>query len=212
MMNMHTLPLFLWEHAIQHTVYLQNWAYTKALKETTPFQIWTGGKPSVKHLREFRAPIWILRQGQNKGHKFEPKSLQKIFLGFDDGSKSVKYYNPETRKILTSRNYHFLTLSDKPLPQTNAIEIDITPDVLREGESSGTALKSDPSSNQQCEKRKSDETNPETYKRNQESITNYLMTLSRMMMMMSMRLLSHLPKSYMLCLLTNHMEATSQKP
>ena len=60
MMNACTLRLFLWERTIQHTVYLWNRAYTKALKETTPFQIWTGEKLSIKHLWEFRAPVGIL--------------------------------------------------------------------------------------------------------------------------------------------------------
>ena len=53
-------------------------------------------------------------------------------MGFDDGSKSVKYYNPKTRKILTSRNYCFLMLPEEPSPLVDAIEID-TPDIQHEG-------------------------------------------------------------------------------
>ena len=94
-------------------------------------------------MREFGAPVWILRQGQSRGHKLESKSLQKIFVGFDDGNKSVKYYNPEMHKILTSRCYRFLTLSDQPLPSVDGIEIELAPDVLREGESSRNAPQSD---------------------------------------------------------------------
>ena len=158
MMNAHTLPLFLWEHAIQHAVYLRNRAYTKAIKETTPYQLWTGDKPTVHHLREFGAPVWIFRQGQNRGHKFEPKSLQKIFMGFDDSSKSIKYYNPETRKILTSQNYRFLMLPAEPSPLVDAIEIDIAPDIQRKGETNRNAPKSD-ANPKQSKKRKNEEEN-----------------------------------------------------
>jgi hypothetical protein len=43
-----------------------------------------------------------LLQGQKEQPKMLPKSKQHIFVGFDDGSKSVKYYNAKTCKVLTS--------------------------------------------------------------------------------------------------------------
>jgi hypothetical protein len=59
-------------------------------------------KPNVSHLREFGAPVWVLLQGKKEPLKMETKSRQRIFVGYEDGSKSVKYYNVETCKILTS--------------------------------------------------------------------------------------------------------------
>jgi hypothetical protein len=49
-----------------------------------------------------------LLQGQQALLKMEPKSKCRALVGYEDGSKSVLYYNVETRKILTSRNFHFL--------------------------------------------------------------------------------------------------------
>ena len=46
----------------------------------------------------------------------EPKSKERIFVGYDDGSKSVMYYNKETRRVLTSRNFRFLSLHDSETP------------------------------------------------------------------------------------------------
>jgi hypothetical protein len=60
-----------------------------------------------------------------------PKSQRRSLVGFDDGSKSVMYYNPETRKVLTSWNYRFL---NPPNTHTPPEEIGINPDTLREGE------------------------------------------------------------------------------
>jgi len=60
-----------------------------------------------------------------------PKSQHRSLVGFDDGSKSVLYYNPETRKVLTSWNFHFL---NPPTTQTPPEEIEIDPDTLHEGE------------------------------------------------------------------------------
>ena len=52
----------------------------------------------------------------------------------DDGSKSIKYYNAETRKpeVLISQNVCFLSLTDDETPPE---PIMVLPNVLHEGES-----------------------------------------------------------------------------
>ena len=103
------LPEFLWEPAIAHATYLRNRAYTSSQDERTPYQGWHGQKPNISHFREFGAPVWILLQGQTKACKILPKSKHQAYVGYDENSKSVLYYNLQTRKILTSRDYIFLT-------------------------------------------------------------------------------------------------------
>jgi hypothetical protein len=145
MVNGHELPKFLWELPIKHATYLQNWAYT-CVCEITPYQAWTGEKLDISHLREFGAPIWILWQGAYIGHKLELKSWQRLFVGFDDSAKAVKYYSPESQKILISQNYHFLTLPNTPLAVTKGIEIHV-PDMQHEGEAMGSRPQSMPQLN-----------------------------------------------------------------
>ena len=98
---MRNLPSFLWKYAVAHSSYLHNRTYTKSLPNTTPYEKWFQKKPNISHLREFGAPVWVLLQNQ-KPKKMETKSRRRIFVGYDDRSKSIKYYNAETRKILTS--------------------------------------------------------------------------------------------------------------
>ena len=69
-------------------------------------------------------------QGQNKARKMLPKSKRRSYVGHDDGSKSVKYYNAETRKILYSQNYRFLNINKSTPPE----EIVVAPDLPHEGE------------------------------------------------------------------------------
>ena len=126
-----SLPEYLWEEATAHAAYLQNRSYTTSVKGSTPYQKWYGKRPNMAHLREFGAPVWVLLQGQKVPRKMLPKSQHKSLVGFDDRSKSVLYYNPETRKVLTSRNYRFLK---PPITQSPPEEIKINPDTLREGE------------------------------------------------------------------------------
>lgn len=70
------LPEFLWDPAVAHAAYLRNMSYTSSprLGNQTPYQVWYGKKPDVSHLHEFRAPVWVLLQGQNVQHKMLPKS------------------------------------------------------------------------------------------------------------------------------------------
>jgi hypothetical protein len=129
------LPVFLWEQAVSHAAYVRNRAYNSAIKTSTPYERWYGRKPDVSHLREFGAPVWILLQGQKIQPKMEAKSKRRALVGYDDGSRSVKYYNAETRSILTSRNFRFLEPSDT-VPEQVLI---IPDDVAREGETMGGA-------------------------------------------------------------------------
>jgi hypothetical protein len=66
-----------------------------------------------------------------------PKSKRRAYVGFDDGTNVVKYYNAETCKVLTSRNYRNLNPPTSPTPDET---IEVTPDVQREGESGGNTL------------------------------------------------------------------------
>jgi hypothetical protein len=95
------------------------------IKDATPYECWHGRKPDVLHLHEFGAPVWILLQGQKVLLKMEPRSKRRALVGYNDGSKSVLYYNAETRKVLTSRNYHFLDPSDSILQPEQLL---VTPD------------------------------------------------------------------------------------
>src|SRR5215471_14921111 len=131
MLRGQNLPQFLWEPAVLHAAYIRNRSYTKPMGNQTPYEGWFDKKPNVTHLREFGAPVWILSQGQHQDRKLMPKSTRKVYVGLDDGSNSVKYYNPDTRKILTSRNFKAITPSNPQAPE----HIVLPPDIRHEGES-----------------------------------------------------------------------------
>jgi hypothetical protein len=113
---------FLWEPAVAHTMYVQNLSYTKYIPKATPYQLWHGDKPDVSHLCEFGAPVWILAQGQQVLRKMLPKSQCQAYVGYDKGSKVVKFYNAAMRNILTSHNYCFLVPSTDNPPEEIAIK------------------------------------------------------------------------------------------
>jgi len=136
MLKGQNLPEFLWDNAVEYAAYVRNRAYMKALEgQATPYELWFNKKPDVAHLREFGISVWVLLQGQKIPRKMLPKSKRRAFVGFEDGPKAIKYYNADSRKILTSRNYRFLTPPTDSPPE----EIVVAPDVPREGELRGSA-------------------------------------------------------------------------
>ena len=124
MLTASELPEFLWEAAVAHAAYLRNMSYTKPRANETPYQIWHSRKPNVLHLCEFGAPVWVLLQGQRIQRKMLPKSQQRAYVGYDEGSKSVLYYNTATQNVLTSRNFRFLSPTESTPPEEIAIEHD----------------------------------------------------------------------------------------
>ena len=131
------LPEFLWKMAVAHAAYIQNLCYTKYIAHATPYQLWNGQKLNVSHLKEFGAPVWVLTQGQNIQRKMLPKSQCHIYVGYDNRSNSVKYYNAATRSILTLRNYHFITPSSPTEPEDIFIEPESVDSPWLEGEEQG---------------------------------------------------------------------------
>jgi len=89
------VPEFLWEPAVAHTAYLWNHSFSHSVPATLYEQM-NKKKPDVIHLKEFSAPVWILLQGQKLPQKLLQKSHHKMFIGFDDGAKAVRYYNPDS--------------------------------------------------------------------------------------------------------------------
>ena len=100
------LPSFLWDEAVSHANYLRNRAGTRALDGRTPYEAWYGRKPNVSHLREFGCDVWVLDESTGLS-KLNPRAKKMVFMGFVDGSKSIRYYDASTRKIKVSRNVSF---------------------------------------------------------------------------------------------------------
>jgi len=93
----------------------------------------------------------------------ESKSRRRVFVGYDDGSKSVKYYNAETCKILTSQNFRFLSLTnDETPPEPIAITPDSAPG---EGESEGSMQPTSGNKSDSLKQKQSEEAEPQGMRR-----------------------------------------------
>lgn len=100
------LPMAFWAEAASAAVYLGNISPTEPLPDKTPYEQWTGVKPTVKHLKVFGCLGFVQIPSQRR-HKLEDKSEKSIFIGYCLKTKAYKMYNPNTGKVLLSRDVVF---------------------------------------------------------------------------------------------------------
>ncbi|KAI5312051.1 hypothetical protein L3X38_041224 [Prunus dulcis] len=106
MMTEKKIPIKFWVEAVGTAVYLQNRCYTTLVTDKTPFEAFTGRKPSVKHLRVFGS-IYYSHIPSNLRQKFDDKASKGIFMGYGSCEKGYRIYNLQTEKIILSRNVVF---------------------------------------------------------------------------------------------------------
>ncbi|KAM3955568.1 uncharacterized protein ACR2FA_010514 [Aphomia sociella] len=103
------LPLYLWAEAVQTAVYLMN---RRSNKPVTPYEQWTGKKPSLVHVRTFGCDAYM-HIPKEKRNKLDKKSQKLILVGYDGYSDNYRLYDKHTRKVLFSRDVVFCEKSHK---------------------------------------------------------------------------------------------------
>lgn len=131
MLKTKTLPDRFWAEAVATSVYLLNLSPTKAVMNRstdyrTPFEAWYNQKPSVSHLKVFGCIAYCLKNAQSR-KKLDQKSDKCIFIGYCSRSKAYRLYNPDTQKIITSRNVVFDENAKWGLQNTDEDESHVAP-------------------------------------------------------------------------------------
>ena len=88
------------------TVFILNRVPTKALKGKTPFEAWYGRKPSMSFLRTFGC-IGHVRKTKSVLTKLEDRSTPMVLLGYEEGTKVYRLYDPRGGKVVVSRDVMF---------------------------------------------------------------------------------------------------------
>eukprot|EP00253_Pinus_taeda_P019884 PITA_19884 len=100
-----------WAEAVDTTCYLVNRSPSSVLDDKTPQEVWIGKKPSLSHLRVFGCDAYVHFPNE-KQTKLDSKSEKCIFIGYKDGLKGYKLWNPVTWKVVCSRDVVFREVKD----------------------------------------------------------------------------------------------------
>ncbi|MCO5581864.1 hypothetical protein L7F22_035753 [Adiantum nelumboides] len=86
-----------WKEAAATACYVQNRLPTRTLPNKTPYELWTGEKPNISHLRIFGSLCYTLIPA-DKRHKLSSHAERGILVGCGDrfGIKGYRVYHPTT--------------------------------------------------------------------------------------------------------------------
>nr|KYP66638.1 Retrovirus-related Pol polyprotein from transposon TNT 1-94 [Cajanus cajan] len=111
MLSNSSLPISLWTYALKTAMYLLNRVPSKAVPNTPfelPFELWTGRKPSLRHLHVWGCPAEI-RFYNPQEKKLDARTISGYFIGYPEKSKGYRFYCPNhTTRIIETGNARFI--------------------------------------------------------------------------------------------------------
>lgn len=101
------LPKRLWGEAIATATYIINRSPTKSIEGKTPVEMWSCKKPNVSNIKIFGSQV-MAQIPKEKRQKWDSKSRKLIFVGYCESTKGYRLLDPQTNKIIKSRDVVFL--------------------------------------------------------------------------------------------------------
>ena len=104
MMSHADLTNSFWGHALKTVAFTLNRIPSKSF-ENTPYEMWTGKRPSMSFKKIWGCDVYVKRQNSNK---LGPKSDQYLFVGYPKTTKGYYFYNPNEQKVFVAQTGVFL--------------------------------------------------------------------------------------------------------
>ena len=106
MLSHSSLPESLWGEALKTAVYILNRVPSKEVNKT-PYELWTGKKPSIRNLHIWGCPTEA-KSYKPLEKKLDPRTISCYFVGYSEYSRGYKFYNPTSRSFFETGNARFL--------------------------------------------------------------------------------------------------------
>jgi len=81
-----------WANVVHISIYLLNRSPTKAIRNVTPKELWSGRKLRIRHLRIFGSTYYV-HIPKKKRKTLDSKLKKCIFVGYSDLAKAYILYN-----------------------------------------------------------------------------------------------------------------------
>lgn len=101
------VKLMFWAKVVLCAIYVKNRCPSHVIQNKTPYKMWYGHTPSIRHLSVFGSTCYALIPKQ-KRKKLDARSCKCIFLGCSDTTKAYHLYNEANKKFIPSRDVIFL--------------------------------------------------------------------------------------------------------
>lgn len=97
------IPAVMWGEAVRHDVYLLNRLPTCAVAGKTPYEVWTGNKPDIGHIK-ILGSLAYMKILNAYVKKLDDHSKKVVYIGREPGVKACRLFDRVSRKILVSRD------------------------------------------------------------------------------------------------------------
>ena len=104
MMSFATLPVSFWGYALETACYILNNVPSKSVNKTS-YEIWTGRKPRLSHLRVWGCPAYVKHLLTDK---LGARSDRCLFVGYPKETKGYYFYLPDEQKLFVGLRAIFL--------------------------------------------------------------------------------------------------------
>ncbi|KAL2653645.1 hypothetical protein R1flu_021773 [Riccia fluitans] len=106
MLSHSSLPPKFWAEAINTAAYLVNLSPCSAIQLKTPFELWHKWVPDYSKLRVFGCIAYAHTPRENRT-KLNPKAKKCYFLGYQQGVKGYRLWDPIDCKLIVNRDVSF---------------------------------------------------------------------------------------------------------
>ena len=113
MLSKSIVPVSLWMYALKTVMYLLNRVPSKTVQKT-PFELWTGRKPSLRHMHVWgcQAEVRIYNPQEKK---LDARTISGYFIGYPANSKGYMFYCPPITQELLNLEMHGSLKMVKPV-------------------------------------------------------------------------------------------------
>ncbi|UYV78316.1 hypothetical protein LAZ67_16000942 [Cordylochernes scorpioides] len=101
------LPKASWAELTYTAAYVRNRVLNNHNGESTPYELWTGNKPSLKHLRAIGCQVFVHIPRQVRKSKLERRAVKGNLVGYALRGRGYRVWIPEMKKVVESRDCVF---------------------------------------------------------------------------------------------------------
>lgn len=127
-------PEAMWAEFVKSAIYILNRTGKSSIPQVSPFELWCGKKPRIRHLRIIGSSCYVHLPSQ-KRKKMDKKAVKGYLVGYD-GDERYRIYIKEQQKVEISRDVKF---QEKVVQCENKNQVEIkgsSEDVKDNGKSS----------------------------------------------------------------------------
>jgi hypothetical protein len=101
------LPTSLWAEALHNTVYITNRLYKESLG-MTPYEVYFGHKPDVRHIKKFGQPVLIHIPKVKRDGKLDYRAREGRIVGHTNSTVNYRVVNANNTVVTVDCNLHFI--------------------------------------------------------------------------------------------------------